>query len=134
MFIINPVSYTHLRWTFLLTLFNILIACWLLEHDEILNVKMIYPTAVGIAVFCLSIVPLSAIIEGKLNSVFETYGIQIVLFAVCAFLIILYSILLKRKAINLLIVLTILEFGISGSIHYINKMDTSERGLSLIHI
>ncbi len=116
------------RWTFLLTLFNILIACWLLDHDEILNVKMIYPTAVGIAVFCLSIVPLSALIEGKLNSVFETYGIQIVLFAVCAFLIILYSILLKRKAINLLIVLTILEFGISGSVHYINKMDTSERG------
>ena len=116
------------RWTFLLTLFNILIACYLLEHFEIIDTKKIYFTAIAICVFCLLIIPFSALIEGKLEHVFSNYLYQIILFTVCSVLILINAYLLKHKLINILIVLSIFEFSISGGFHYINKMDTSERG------
>lgn len=116
------------RWTFLLILFNILTACYLLEHIEILNMTKIYPTAVAIAVFSIFIVPISALIEGKLSVVISAYGMQIILFAISSSLILFCATLLKKRAINGLLIVSILEFAISGCIHYICKMDTSERG------
>lgn len=116
------------RWTFLLTLFNIITACYLFDHLEIINIKKIYPIASLVAAFCIVIVPLSAIIEGKFDIVFNEYGSQIILFSGCAILIFVFAFLLKRRAINALLILSVLEFALSGGIHYIRKMDTSERG------
>lgn len=71
------------RWTFLLTLFNIITACYLFDHLEIINIKKIYPIASLVAAFCIVIVPLSAIIEGKFDIVFNEYGRNYFVFWVC---------------------------------------------------
>ena len=53
---------------------------------------------------------------------------KLFLFSGCAILIFVFAFLLKRRAINALLILSVLEFALSGGIHYIRKMDTSERG------
>ena len=116
------------RWTFLLTLFNILTASWMLENYEQIDSTKIIGMAIIAAVICIGIIPLAGFVEGKSQMLFRNYLPQILLFSSFGFLIFIEGLLLKRRAINLLIIITVLEFSLSGGLHYLNKMDRSERG------
>lgn len=116
------------RWTFLLTLFNILTACWILEHYDQIDISKLMIMTLMATVICIGIVPLSGLLEGKGELVFSDYLPQLLLFISCGFLIFIEGILLKHRAINLLIIITAFEFSLSGGIHYFNEMDRSDRG------
>lgn len=116
------------RWTFLLTLFNIMTACWIFENSDQIDSSMIMVSAGIAATICIGIIPFASLVEGKAQLLLSNYLPQFLLFCLCGVLILLEGLLLKRHAINLLIIITILEFSISGGIHYLNKMDYSERG------
>lgn len=116
------------RWTFLLILFNILTACWMLENYDQVDSSKIISMSIIVAFLCIGIIPLASFVEGKESLLLSNYMPQIVLFSCCGLLIILEGQLLKRRAINLLIIITIFEFSLSGGFHYYNNIDYTERG------
>ncbi len=119
------------RWTFLLTLVNILVACHILEHEDQIDSRFLKISAAVIALICALAVPAAALVQGRLSQLqqyFPQWGLFVlygVLILIAAAVLMIRNLRLRK---TLLLLLATAEFAGSGMALYITSMDTSERG------
>ena len=116
------------RWTFFLILLNILTACHLLNEPELLDLNKLKISSWILFVFCIVIIPITGFISDCWKDWNSNFIEQMILFGVCGILLVVYGELLRKKKMKSLIILTVIEFSLSGCILYCNKMDKTDRG------
>lgn len=129
--VMHGFSEPSFRWVFLLVFLNIITTCHLLNNFELFDKSIFKRITVGICIFVILIVPITAILSGTTSELLNQFLMQWTLFIGCSLVIALISFLLIKKfknTIKILVILTVVEFSIFGSILYITNMDLSGKG------
>lgn len=119
------------RWLFLIVFLNIITTCHFLNNFDLMDREIFKRITIGICIFAIIIVPVTAVVSGTTSELFGKFLMQWILFVVCSFIIGFISfILIKKfkKIMKILTILTVLEFSVFGSILYITNMDFSGKG------
>ncbi|MEG0564402.1 YfhO family protein [Anaerorhabdus sp.] len=129
--VMHGFSEPSFRWVFLLVFLNIITTCHLLNNFELFDKSTFKGITVVICIFVILIVPITAILSGTTSELLNQFLMQWTLFIGCSLVIALISFLLIKKfknTIKILVILTVVEFSIFGSILYITNMDLSGKG------
>lgn len=128
---IHGFSEPSFRWTFILTIFNIITACYCLDHTQQIDKFKFVKIIICAIVFCIMVIPLTALVKNDISNLFVLYKNQWIVYLISAGLITLFAYIIlkemKNKSICFLI-LTITEFSIFGNCLYSQVIDHSERG------
>lgn len=128
---IHGFSEPSFRWTFVLTIFNILTACYCLDHTYQIDKLRFFKIILCAIVFCIMVIPITSFVKNDTSNLFTSYKNQWILYFISAILILLYALIIIKEMKNKLIlflILTIAEFSLFGNWLYSQVLDKSERG------
>lgn len=119
------------RWTFIISTFNILIACQCMEDEENINKRKLKKYVLISVVLCVLVVPLTSFVRHDFSDFLTLYKEQWILFLLCGGILSIYSLLILKNIknkISWLLVLTVVETSVFGCSLYNKVLDRSDRG------
>lgn len=119
------------RWTFIISTFNILVACHCMADENNID-KRKFKTYIFVSILlCVIIVPLTSFVRNDYSKFLTMYKDQWMLFTFCGGIMLIYSLLIlkdSKNKISWFLVLTLVETSFFGYSLYTKVMDRSDRG------